>query len=113
VNSRSRRLPYILQLRMDMQKRPRQRQITSPLLPPGVEIIVPPTEAAPLSIIFSSFMYPRPASSVLVRIPDRLKCVGVEAMDLQMVVKQVLCSSQTAFFRAHKSQFLLNSHALG
>jgi hypothetical protein len=50
-----------------------------------------------------------PASSVLLRIPDRLKCVGVEVeamvmdMDLQMV-KHVPCSP-TAVFRAHKSQF--------
>jgi hypothetical protein len=50
-----------------------------------------------------------PASSVLVRIPDRLKCVGVEVeamdmdMDLQMV-KHVPCSP-TAVLRAHKSQF--------
>ena len=52
-----------------------------------------------------------PASSVLVRIPDRLKCVGVEVeamdmdMDLQMV-KHVPCSpTAVAVFQAHKSQF--------
>ena len=39
------RSPLPTLTRMVTQKRPRQRQITSPLLPPGVEIIVPPTEA--------------------------------------------------------------------
>jgi hypothetical protein len=43
-----------------------------------------------------------PASSVLVRIPDRLKCVGVEVEAMDMDMEKC---SPTAVLRAHKSQF--------
>jgi hypothetical protein len=50
-----------------------------------------------------------PASSVLVRIPDRLKCVGVEVeamdMDMEKADGEARFCSPTAVLRAHKSQF--------